>query len=122
MTEFARRFSIALYDKDMNQYNVAKKTGIHTAQISQYATGKRTPKRDKIIAIADALGVDPDWLGGESDSPEKKHETAPAADKRTARLLAYYERLTEFDKGRVMAYVEGILSSDDYAKKGEEAG
>lgn len=29
MTEFARRFSIALYDKGMKQYDVAMKAGCH---------------------------------------------------------------------------------------------
>lgn len=53
----------------MDRYNVSpaelsRRTGIRSSSISDYLTGKYSPKQDKIDLIAEALSVDPAWLMG----------------------------------------------------------
>ncbi len=44
--------------KNLSDYAVAKKTGIGATTISNWKTGRSTPKIDKLIKIADVLEVD----------------------------------------------------------------
>lgn len=43
--------------KGLTDYAVHKATGIATATISDWKNGKSNPKTDKLIAIAECLGV-----------------------------------------------------------------
>ena len=44
--------------KGLTDYGVHKATGIATATISDWKNGKSNPKTDKLIAIAQCLGVE----------------------------------------------------------------
>ena len=49
-------------------YKVSKETGVPTSTLSDWKTGRATPKLDKIIKIADYLGVSVDYLSGREES------------------------------------------------------
>lgn len=45
-------------DKGMTDYKVAQSTGISSSTFSEWKSGHYTPKIDKMIKIAQFLGVD----------------------------------------------------------------
>lgn len=60
----ADRLKDALSLRNMKQIELTEKTGIGKSAISQYLSGKVTPKQDKIYLMAQALDVDEGWLMG----------------------------------------------------------
>ena len=61
---FRNRLEQALSYADMKPADLARKTGISEATISQYRSGYSKPKNDRVAIIAEALGVKPEWLIG----------------------------------------------------------
>lgn len=62
--DFRTRFERALAYADKKPADVARSTGISEATLSQYRSGYSKPKRDRLVMIADLLGVNPAWLMG----------------------------------------------------------
>jgi len=69
-TTFSIRFKQCLKEKNIKQAELARSTKITPSSISDWSKGKYVPKRDKLLAIAEFLEVNPDWLVGESDNME----------------------------------------------------
>ena len=61
---FQRRFEQALASSDLKPSELAEKTGISQATISQYRSGYSKPKQPRLVKLATALGVSPVWLMG----------------------------------------------------------
>lgn len=61
---FRMRLDIALAQRGMKASDLSKKTGISESTISQYRSGYSTPKKDRLVTIANALCVSPTWLMG----------------------------------------------------------
>lgn len=55
--EIGQRIKGARKAKGWTQAQLAKKSSVATITISQYETGERRPRIDKLVAIAEALGV-----------------------------------------------------------------
>ena len=49
----------------MTQEQLAMAAGISAAAVSYYIKGVNTPRTATLKKIADALGVDTEWLGGD---------------------------------------------------------
>lgn len=64
-----KRINFLLNKKSLKPADLARLTGIRASSISDWLTGKYTPKQDKIALIADALGVSAAWLMGYEDIP-----------------------------------------------------
>ena len=62
--DFPSRLRNALELKNMKPIDLANKTGINKAIISQYLNGKYNAKQDNIFKIAKVLEVNPAWLMG----------------------------------------------------------
>lgn len=62
--EFKYRLEKAMAIRGKKAVDVSKGTGISESVISQYRKGLISPKREKIMQIADYLNVDPVWLMG----------------------------------------------------------
>lgn len=50
--------------KNLRQADIVEKTKLGKSAISQYVSGKVTPKQDKIYIIASAYDISPSWLMG----------------------------------------------------------
>ena len=74
-------FERLLKAKGISAYRVSKDTGISTATLSDWKTGKSTPKADKLQKIADYFCVSVDYLMGISVE-EKKAPTLTDKDER----------------------------------------
>ena len=65
VTKFQRRLELALSLSGMTAREVAKKAGMSEANISQYRAGRSLPRdTERLLMLANALGVDPSWLLG----------------------------------------------------------
>lgn len=61
---FAANLRAARARRDLSQTELASATGLNLATISQYEDGAFVPGADKIVALAEALGVTPNDLIG----------------------------------------------------------
>lgn len=61
------RFDILLTQRGITPYKIHKDTGIATATLSDWKSGKSMPKQDKMQKIADVLEVTVDFLTGKTD-------------------------------------------------------
>ena len=66
--EFQYRLMKSMEKAQITAAELANRTGISEASISNYINGKYVAKQDRCYAIAKVLGVDPGWLmiGGPS--------------------------------------------------------
>ncbi|MBO5510831.1 MAG: helix-turn-helix domain-containing protein [Clostridia bacterium] len=70
MDIFKDRLTEAMALRGMRASELAKRTGLSKARISQYVNGKFVPKSDAILTIAEVLGVSELWLMGKTASME----------------------------------------------------
>ena len=66
---FIKRLTYLLNKKGLKPADLSRLTGIRASSISDWLTGKYTPKQDKIALIADVLGVSAAWLMGYENHP-----------------------------------------------------
>lgn len=71
MYEIFRRL---LQENNLTAYKVSKETGVAQATLSDWKTGKSTPKLDKLEKIAAYLNVSVDYLLGKIDEPKINKE------------------------------------------------
>lgn len=60
-----RRIRIAREYRDLSQDDLAARLSVTRVSVSQWENGDTTPKRGRIVVIADTLGVSVAWLYGE---------------------------------------------------------
>ena len=73
-----QRLREALSARNMLPIELSRLSGIGKSAISQYLSGKVTPKQDKIYKLAQALKVSESWLMGYDEPMEQS--PAPASD------------------------------------------
>lgn len=107
---FRMRLDIALAQRGMKASDLSKKTGISESTISQYRSGYSTPKKDRLVTIANALCVSPTWLMGiDVDMNGKSLDRIKDADKkdRINRIANYIARMDD----EKFALLESIAKS-----------
>lgn len=52
-----KKYAILRDEKKVTDYEVAKRTGVETSTLSNWKTGRYTPKVDKVARIAKYFGV-----------------------------------------------------------------
>ena len=87
-------FEKLLKDRGITAYKVAKDTGVTTATLSSWKTGRYEPKPEKLKIIADYFGVSVDYLmtGEEKESDNKN---APVRQHRSLNRL-HSRRLMQY--------------------------
>ena len=71
--EFSTRLKQAMSEAGMNQADVIHSAAQHDkklgkSQVSQYVSGKTTPRRDVMELLARILDVDAAWLSGNTQT------------------------------------------------------
>ena len=61
---FGERLNTVLYEQELSQADLDKRTGIGRANISRYVCNKQMPTVDSLITICKTLNVSADWLLG----------------------------------------------------------
>lgn len=106
-----------LKQMSMSQKEFSEKTGIKQSAISEWKKKKTNPSSEKIMPICEALDVTPEWLlsGVDAAGSREKGRDYYIIKKNTeiGRLIAYYNRLEPYLRGRVMGYVEAFVSLDE---------
>ncbi len=64
-----QRLAQAFAAAGLSQAELARLSGIDRGSISLYLSGRYRPKADKLIRLAAALSVTPEWLSGVDDAP-----------------------------------------------------
>jgi SOS-response transcriptional repressor LexA len=64
-----QRLNAAFSSAGMTQAELSRLSGIDRGSISLYLNGRYHPKSDKILSLAQALKVSPQWLSGVEDDP-----------------------------------------------------
>jgi len=110
-----KRITQARDQKGMHQAELAEKTGVTPAAISQIEKGIRVPTIPVLHRIADVLGVSLDYLSGKTDSSELQdllqHEEVKA-------FYRGFESLDNEDKKIIENHIEFLKSK--YRRKKEE--
>jgi len=78
---FANRLKAALEEKHLTAAEVAKRTGLSKAQLSQYTNGVYEAKQRAVYLLAQALNVSEAWLMGYDVPMEKKPLEATLLEK-----------------------------------------
>ena len=84
----SQRLMYALSVREMSQHDLAIRSKVSDASISQYCRGKFTPKQDRIVLFADILDVSEKWLMG-FDVPMNRI----CVNNNTEHLLELYQNL-----------------------------
>ena len=67
MKQFSERLAYAMDTKQMTQAELSRRSGISKGSISNYLSGRWSPKGENMYKLATVLDVDPLWLDGKSD-------------------------------------------------------
>ena len=97
-----------LDDKHKTQVWLAVELGVSKETINQYIRGTIKPRQDMLIKMSEIFGTSIDYILGITDNPVpnelklNNHEN---------NLLNNYRKLSENEKQKVEAYIEGLLDS-----------
>lgn len=116
-----QRLREALSARNMLPIELSRLSGIGKSAISQYLSGKVTPKQDKIYKLAQVLRVNESWLMG-YDEPMESSPTptsneipavSPTGQKIDARTRRQLEKILEDDE---LTYNGVVLNAEDKEK------
>ncbi len=117
----ADRLKEILALKNMKQSELVELTGIGKSAISQYLSGKVTPKQDKIYLMAKALNVDEGWLMGYDVDMKKRPSTSspsPLTQKEERNIQKKLQAMMDdLDPNSGLAYYNGEEPLSDTDKE-----
>ena len=96
---FRNRLIAAMEIRGMRQIDLAEKSGLPKAQISQYKNGKYEPMQDALYKLAKALSVNVEWLMGH-EVPMNQHN-----------IEQLFHQLTSVDQQKIVDIIKAMLNS-----------
>lgn len=99
MDTFQNRLNQAMEIRNMRQIDLARKSGLPKAQISQYQSGKYEAMQDALYKLAKALSVNVEWLMGH-DVPMEGYD-----------ISQLFHCLTAVDQQKVVDIIHAMLES-----------
>jgi transcriptional regulator with XRE-family HTH domain len=109
--ETGKRIEMLRKQKGLTLEELGERVGVGKSTVRKWEQGIiANMRRDKIARLADALGVSPDYLLGYDKKDEPVFIETDLARK--------INNLDEIDVARLSAYVDGLLDSQKYTKKG----
>lgn len=103
----SKRITKALSDKNIKAQELADKTGINKASISQYVNGTNRPSNINAYKMAQVLNVSPEYLMGFDVEPIRKEEAL------TPLMAQYIAELTKNEKAKTMLDKYNKLNESD---------
>lgn len=111
MSIFAERLETAMKQAQLTSAQLAKATGIGRSSISQWLSSKYVAKHDKVVTLASALQVDPEWLLGASvpTEPKVSATVVPSVD---PELAAIWEQLDAVGHKKLLKKARKLVAKD----------
>lgn len=105
----AKRLQLALLDMGISQQELAEKSGVSKASISQYVNGSHAPSNISSGKMGKVLNVEPMWLMG--FDVEMRKEISSESAKNDMAFLEKFSLLNDRDKNIVMSMIDSMLSN-----------
>ena len=119
MTEsFRKRFIKAKELNNLRWIDIAKKSGLDKAQISQYKNGVHVPEQDALYKLATALNVNVAWLMGADVSMEttfKPNEPDTYGDA-AVKLLNIFSKLNDVGQQEALERISKLTEFKLYTE------
>lgn len=98
---FGKRLAVARAKKNLTQRELGELVGITWSQISRYEAGKTKPRLAVLLSLSEALGVNADYLAGDSEDEDGREVTL---------MLTAEEarKLDEFAKSEGLSFNDAI--------------
>lgn len=109
----AKRIQLALSNSNMRSQDLADKSGIGKASISQYVNGSHAPGNISAQRMGEVLNVNPLWLMG-FDAPMNPECTKK--DK-SPEILHYYNLLNDIEKHVATEKIKELTEVSRYGEK-----
>lgn len=104
MSVFSERLAYILKERKISQAQLSALTNIPKSAISQYLSGKFSPKQGRVHIICRALDVSPAWITGYDDIA-KNFATINALSKKENEIISRYRTDAAFK-----ASIDAIMS------------
>lgn len=107
----AKRIQLALSNANIKSQELADRSGVGKASISQYVNGSHVPGNISAEKIGKILNVNPLWLMGFDVTMERKD--TPAQAEKDFDILYKFSMLSSRDKKIVSDMIDSMLSKED---------
>lgn len=104
MGTFQQRFLEVKEKSGLRWIDIANRSGLDKASISQYKNGVHTPEPDALYRLAVALNVSMEWLTGAEVSVSDSD------------ILNRYHQLNDLGKSEFMRFLDGLSSNPKYKR------
>ena len=104
MKLFRQRFIQAKEQSGLRWIDIANRSGLDKASISQYKNGVHTPEPDALYRLALALIVSMEWLTGAEISVSD------------SKILNQYHQLNDLGKSELIQFLDDLSSNQKYKK------
>ena len=111
---FWENFEKLCKEKGMSPNAVAKELSIASGTVTEWKTGKRTPRNATLLKIAQFFGVSTDYLLTEKALPEQEEPNIA-----TKRLMELYNELNTEGQEKLLDYADDLVTSGKYKKDGK---
>lgn len=109
----ARRIRDALQSANISQQELADRSGVSKASISQYINGVHVPGNLKAGKIGSVLNVNPLWLMGLDDNEKLSRIEVKVSDNETE-LLEIFRALNNEGKRQLLMQAHLLANSKDF--------
>ena len=102
----AQRLIEAMAEANIKSSELALRSGVNKASISQYVNGKNEPHNINAYKMAKVLNVRPEWLMGLDD----KKRDVPAYVNGTIELIDLFSRVTPEQRQAVLSLLRSFVN------------
>lgn len=106
----AKRLQLALSNLNMKPQELADKSGVSKASISQYINGSHAPSNISSGKMGKVLNVEPMWLMG--FDVEMRKEISSKSAKNDIKFLEKFSLLNERDKKIIISTIDSMISNN----------
>lgn len=120
------RIKAARREKKLTQEQLAQQCGVTKGAISNYENDVSTPDVEKLSAIMECLGVDPNYIYQDFLLPTKNTPTPPSGEagaltkQELNRISAAMAQMNEEGRERAVELVEDLAAGGRYKKTGAD--
>lgn len=108
MEIFQKRFLQAKEQSGLRWIDIANRSGLDKASISQYKNGVHTPEPDALYRLATVLNVSMEWLTGA--------EVSVKVTDADSKIINRYHQLNDLGKSEFMRFLDDLSSDKKYKR------